>query len=124
MVLIIGFSLICIPLVIWNEYSWRIKMKNWSLTKGTIVDCAEEDDGDGYKFSYPVVQWSYQNSAKTFKSKYSIWRRKMGLEVKVLHSPCGASAEVYSASNRWILTLFALFLWFGAFFIGFFSHYD
>lgn len=117
MVLMIGFSFLCVPIIFWHEYLWLIKRRKWNKSKGIITKYAEDDDGDGYTFFYPVVEWSYNKAVNSFTSRYSVWHRREGQEVLVIHAQDGSSAEVYTAANRWLFTLFPIFLWSGAIFI-------
>lgn len=91
-------------LALWHEWRWRKRMRNWQVTKGTIVDVDESPSSD---VPHPVIEYRRGGTMHRFVSEYgeSGAGLLVGRTVKVYYDPGSARAEYRSATTRWVFTV-------------------
>lgn len=103
--LLIG--IICLVIVAWHESAWW-KRRQWRRATGEVIGFSERIK-KGKVTYFPNIKFSCSGKDREFTSKYgSSMKPKVPSEAIVIVSPDGRTAEHYSNSNRWMLTLIPL----------------
>lgn len=103
--LLIG--MVGLAVVAWHESSWW-KRRQWQRTTGEVVDVSEMRK-KGKVTYFPIIKFPCSGVDREFTSKYgSSMKPEVPSPAIVILSPDGRTAEHYSNSNRWMLTLIPL----------------